>query len=387
MYQPKQRVGEYVLDEAVAQTAYAEEWHAHHHMWSDQLAIVKIPTDPEYVNNLRQEGIRVQRLVHPNIICPLGFDPTAQPPYLITEYVKGESLRPWINAKRLSVTQSVNILKQILEALQFGHEREVVHGDIKPENILLDSSAAGNDFSRIGSVKVTDFGIGLAATATVTKDAAAKAQSQGGYLAYVAPEQRDGATPDAKSDIYAVGVVLFEMLTGERPSGAELPSELNPEVPQWLDDAFRKSYARRERRFESARAFIDALGTQSTLPSAAAPKSPATPTAPTISIVPAESEIRIRTEGGPYSPPAPSPEPQPEAEIGLAADDNSPAPAPDIEESSENPDVVPVDEVQESAPADEEQIEEQQEAGADTAAEAVDQTSHEPVLPQISRVA
>src|SRR5208283_2997680 len=102
MYQAKQRVGEYVLDELVGQTAYAEEWRAHHHMWSDQQAVVKIPTDPQYVNNLRQEGIRVHRLVHPSILCPLGFDPNAQPPYLITEYLQSETLRAWIDAKRLT---------------------------------------------------------------------------------------------------------------------------------------------------------------------------------------------------------------------------------------------------------------------------------------------
>jgi serine/threonine protein kinase len=384
MYQSKQRVGEYVLDELAGQSAYAEEWRAHHHMWSDQLAIVKIPTDPEYVNNLRQEGIRVHRLVHPNIICPLGFDPNANPPYLITEYVKGETLRTWINGKRLTVTQSVNILRQVLEALQFGHERQVIHGDVRPENILLDASAESNDFARTGSVKVTDFGVGSAATAMLTKEAAAKAQSQGSALAYVAPEQRDGAAPDVKSDIYAVGVVLFEMLTGERPTGAELPSELNPQVPTWLDDAFRKSYARRERRFDSARAFIDALGgAQSTLPTAAATKQPER--AP-------DSEIRIRGEGGPSAAPVSSPDPQPESEISLASEDDSPAPIETVDEpvaedeSAQDADVVPMEEEGESSPPDEEELEEQQEVGADTAALAEDQTGGGPVLPPISRV-
>jgi len=377
MYQSNQRVGEYVLDELVGQTAYAEEWRAHHHMWSDQLALVKIPTDPQYVNNLRQEGIRVNRLVHPNIICPLGFDPNANPPYLITEYIKGETLRPWINGKRLTVAQSINILRQVLEALQFGHERQVIHGDIKPENILLDASAAANDFARSGSVKVTDFGVGLAAAATLTKDADAKAQAQGNSLAYIAPEQRDGASPDVKSDIYAVGVVLFEMLTGERPTGAELPSELNNQVSNWLDDAFRKSYARRERRFDSARAFIDALAGQSALPSAAAPKQPAPA---------AESEIRIRSEGGPFAPPVSSPEPEAESELKLASDDGSPISADSSEEAPVETDVIPMEEDGDTSGQDEEQLEEQQEAGADTAVLAEDKTGGEPVLPVIPRV-
>src|SRR5208282_6174486 len=156
MYQAKQRVGEYILDEPVGQNAYAQEWRAHHHAWSDQLALVKIPTDPDYIANLQRDGIRFPRLIHPNILCPLGFDPKAQPPYLVTEYIKGETLRPWINNKELTVTRSVNILRQVLEGLQFGHERQVIHGDIRPENILLDGSAASGDFARSGSVKLMD---------------------------------------------------------------------------------------------------------------------------------------------------------------------------------------------------------------------------------------
>ncbi|MGD0768296.1 MAG: serine/threonine-protein kinase [Tepidisphaeraceae bacterium] len=385
MYQAKQRVGEYVLDELVGQTAYAEEWRAHHHVWSDQQAVVKIPTDPQYVNNLRQEGIRVHRLVHPNILCPLGFDPTAQPPYLITEYIQSETLRAWIDARRLTVGQSVNVLRQVLEALQFGHERQVVHGDVKPENILLDTSAASSDFASVGSVKMTDFGVGIAAAATVTRDAAAKAQPQGGSLAYVAPEQREGAAPDVKSDIYAVGVVMFEMLTGERPSGAELPSELNSQVPSWLDDIFKKSYARRDRRFESARAFLDALSRQGV---SAAPPAPAA--AP-------EAGLRFRQEGQSPPPGPVSQEPEISGEIAFAPEDggparNAPAPSAGTDEGAEDSEAISLLGDGEPAPAapalpaDEEQLEEQQEAGADTAATAEDQTGGEPVLPVIPRV-
>jgi hypothetical protein len=384
MYQANQRVGEYILDEPVAQTQYAEEWTAHHHMWSDQLALVKIPTDPQYVNNLQQEGIRLHRLVHPNILSPLGFDPKAQPPYLITEYVKGETLRPWINTKRLSTTQSVNIIRQILEALQFGHERNVIHGDIRPENVILDGSAASSDFSRTGSVKVMDFGVGQAATAMVTKDAAAKAQGQGGSLTYVAPEQRDGAAPDVKSDIYAVGVVLFEMLTGERPSGAELPSELNPEIPAWLDDAFKKSYARRERRFESAKAFMTALSEQTSIASSRAPAA-----------LNAETELRFRSEPESSGPAGEMAEPETSGgEIGLVAEDDVSSGSSGVGVYSEEPAVDESEGIgleDEDAPppppeVDEEQVEEQQEVGADTSGLAADPTGGEPVLPAIPRV-
>lgn len=391
MYQPKQRVGEYVLDELVGQNAYAEAWRAHHHMWSDQEAMVKIPTDPQYVNNLRQEGIRVHRLVHPSIIRPIGFDPKAEPPYLITEYVKGEALRAWIAGKRLSIAQSVNVLRHILEALRYGHERQVVHGDIKPENILLDASAAASDFAPDGSVKVTDFGIGLAAAATVTRDAAARAQPQGSSLAYVAPEQRDGAPPDIKSDIYAVGVVLFEMLTGERPTGAELPSELNPLVPSWLDDVFRKSYARRERRFESAKAFLDALAPQNAA-SSTAPRAPEAPPPPP---PPESGGIKLREEPL-AAPAAPPQEPAPiagdprENELALTPEDDyssSGDEAAESEQDSGDEAVATESEGDEPLGADDDQLrEEQQAAGADTAVLPDDQIGGEPILPAVPRV-
>ncbi|MGD0464212.1 MAG: serine/threonine-protein kinase [Tepidisphaeraceae bacterium] len=384
MFQAKQRVGEYVLEELVGQNAYAQQWRAHHHMWSDQEAMVKIPTDPQYVNNLRQEGIKVHRLVHPNIVRPIGFDPNAEPPYLITEYVKGESLRAWIAGKRLTVAQSVNILRQVLEALQYGHEQQVVHGDIKPENILLEASAVEANFAASGSVKVTDFGVGLAAAATLTRDAAARAQPKGSSLAYIAPEQREGAPPDVKSDIYAVGVVLFEMLTGERPGGAELPSELNPQVPLWLDDVFRKSYARRERRFDSARAFLDAMASPSAAisPPRSAPEAPATP--------PQSTAIKLRME--PASVPASAPPEQDSHgnDIPLAREiDVSPPPDSPIEPPPDDAGGVALEQQgDEQSPADEDQFkEEQQAAGADTAVLPEEQVGGEPILPAISRVA
>lgn len=371
MFQAKQRVGEYVLDDLVGRTPYAEEWRAHHHMWSDQLALVKIPTDPQYVSNLQQEGVRLHRLVHPNILCPLGFDPKAQPPYLITEYIPSETLRAWIAGKRLNVEKSVNILRQVLEALRFGHERQIIHGDIRPENILLDTSGAATDFAGSGSVKLTDFGVGVAAAATVAHDAAAQAQPQRGSMAYVAPEQRDGAPPDVKSDIYAVGVVLFEMLTGEPPSGVELPSELNSDVPAWLDDVFKKAYARRDRRFESAKAFLDALSSGGAAPLTTARSAAA-----------ADTELKFRTDADIPAPEAAtdSAEPEISGEIGFKSeDDYSPPPAdPEPVEYAEAP-------AEESPPADEEQLEEQQEAGADTAVTPEEQTGGEPVLPPIPR--
>src|SRR5918997_6570551 len=115
---PNQRVGEYVLQDRIAAGTFGEVWRAHHHVWSDQLVAVKIPTDYQYLRNLQREGVAIHGLVHPNVVRAIGFDPYADPPYLITEYVPGSSLRPLIAERKLSPPQAVAVLKQVLMGLR-----------------------------------------------------------------------------------------------------------------------------------------------------------------------------------------------------------------------------------------------------------------------------
>src|ERR1700743_3465254 len=119
MAQAGQRVGEYVLEAKVGGGTFGEVWRAHHHVWVDQLVAVKIPTDPQYLRNLKGEGVAIHGLVHPNIVRAIGFDPYAETPYRAMEYVPGSSLRPLIERKSLTIPQSVSILRQILAGLQY----------------------------------------------------------------------------------------------------------------------------------------------------------------------------------------------------------------------------------------------------------------------------
>src|SRR5215212_11005861 len=91
-----QRVGEYVLQDRISAGTFGEVWRAHHHVWTDRLVAVKVPTDPQYLRNLQREGVAVHGLTHPNIVRALGFDPYAEPPYLTMEYIPGPSLRPLV---------------------------------------------------------------------------------------------------------------------------------------------------------------------------------------------------------------------------------------------------------------------------------------------------
>src|SRR6476646_245592 len=104
-----QRISEYVLDEKVGAGTFGEVWRAHHHVWTDQLVAIQIPTDSQYVRNLQREGVAIHGLLHPNIVRAMGFDPYADPAYLTMEFVPGSSRRPLIQAKNLKPTDAVAI--------------------------------------------------------------------------------------------------------------------------------------------------------------------------------------------------------------------------------------------------------------------------------------
>src|SRR5256885_15801925 len=107
-----QRISEYLLDAKVGGGTFGEVWRARHHVWHDQLVAIKIPTDMQYVRNLQREGAAIHGLVHPNIVRAMGFDPYADPPYLVMEYVPGSSLRPLISKRTLKRSEERRVGKE-----------------------------------------------------------------------------------------------------------------------------------------------------------------------------------------------------------------------------------------------------------------------------------
>lgn len=262
-YQAGARVSEYLLEECLGAGTFGEVWQARHHVWEDERVAIKLPTEPQYVRFLRQEGVVVHGLRHPNIIRVLGLDPYAETPYLVMELVRGPSLRQLIreHSGGLPIETVVVVLRGLLRGMAAAHDANVIHRDLKPGNVMV--RLAGRPLAEltVDDVKIGDFGLGVGDAETlrsmIMQSASIARDEEGarltGTLAYMAPELRDGArTPDARSDLYAVGVILFELLTGERPAGAELPSTLRADVPAALDEVFRRLYARYERRFASA---------------------------------------------------------------------------------------------------------------------------------------
>lgn len=260
------RIHNYLLEARLGSGSFGEVWRARHHVFGDHVA-VKIPTEPKFVRQLQHEGVAIHGLRHPNIVRAIDLDPYADPPYLIMEYVAGPSLRTVIDKLKgtLSISSATVILRGVLQALSAAHAAGMVHRDIKPPNILLDVPLEKVGEITEQAVKVTDFGLGrvggdvaqsMLQSGSILTD---EGRSISGTMAYMSPEQREGGAIDARSDLYSCGIVLYEMLTGERPEGTDVPSVLRPQVPNYLDEVFRRAYTRLDRRYASAQQMMGAL--------------------------------------------------------------------------------------------------------------------------------
>jgi serine/threonine protein kinase len=254
------RISEYILVERIGQGGFGEVWKAKHEVLPDKIVAVKIPTDEHYIKQLRSEGIFQHTLDHPNIVKTLGLSVTSTPPYFIMEYIEGESLRERIKKSgRLPVNETVSIIVQVAEALAHAHREGIVHSDIKPENILIDKDSRA---------MLTDFGLGhvsqnySAALALEGSLITKEGQSISGTLDYMSPEQKQGLSTGPESDIYSLGLVLFEALTGELPQPQDVPSDLAAGIPPYLDYAFTKCFTRAGKRYKNASILLKDLRRQ-----------------------------------------------------------------------------------------------------------------------------
>jgi serine/threonine protein kinase len=215
----------------------------------DRLVALKLlpqslAADPAFAERFTREGRLLARLNHPEIVAVHDFGQAGGFFYLVMEYVDGVNLRQAMRAGRFEPAQALAIVPKICEALQYAHNEGVLHRDIKPENILLDAK---------GRVKLADFGIAKLAgeqqTATLTASGAAL-----GTPHYMAPEQLERpAEVDHRADIYSLGVVFYEMLTGELPIGRFAPPSEKSTADPRLDSVVLRSLEKeRDRRQQSA---------------------------------------------------------------------------------------------------------------------------------------
>jgi serine/threonine protein kinase len=211
-----------------------------------------LANDPAWVERFTREARALARLNHPGIVQVYDFgeavtsEPAKKFPYLLMEYVDGVNLRQALRAGNLTAAEALGIVPPICAALQYAHEQGVLHRDIKPENILLDTE---------GRVKIADFGVAKLAGVQASPGATLTATgAQLGTAAYMAPEQIERPQDvDHRADIYSLGVVFYELLTGELPLGRfPAPSEKAGTDPRLDTIVFRTLEKERERRFQSA---------------------------------------------------------------------------------------------------------------------------------------
>src|SRR4051812_29533513 len=163
--------------------------------------------DPKFAERFTHEAKALAALNHPNIVTIHDFGQAGGFYYLLMEFVDGVNLRQAMKAGRFTPEQALAIVPPVCEALQYAHEHGIVHRDIKPENLLLD---------REGRVKIADFGIAKILAAESSGTGLSESQPAG-TPQYMAPEQKEHCATDHRADIYSLGVVLYEMLTGELP--------------------------------------------------------------------------------------------------------------------------------------------------------------------------
>ncbi len=253
-----QRIGNYILQEPVGRGAFAEVWKAVHHERRGRTVAIKLVRDAEYTRQLRREA-DLPELGHPSVVPILDCDTTADPPYVVMPFYAAGSLADLLarHPDGLPEERVEQILGDLLAGLAAAHERGILHRDLKPANILLDDS---------GRALISDFGLrGLSEggeTLLRSISLEREARTLAGTLGWMAPEVLHGGQYTAASDVYSVGLMLFQMLTGRSPMGLELPSTVHPgrlSKAEWWDGLFERACAAPEKRFADARAFAAAL--------------------------------------------------------------------------------------------------------------------------------
>ncbi len=228
---PRPQVPGYVLESLLGRGGMGEVWRARQLSLDREVAVKVLPekcaSDHEFVARFEKEAKALAALSHPNIVQIIDRGKAGEQYFFAMELVGGVNLRA-LMAQRLSVREALRIGAQIARAIDCAHEKHIVHRDLKPENVLVDSR---------GHVKVADFGlagihgndgdVGLTATAVAM-----------GTVNYMAPEQRrDAKHVDHRADLYSLGVILYEMLTGELPLGRfKLPSKKGPGIDLAVDE-------------------------------------------------------------------------------------------------------------------------------------------------------
>ncbi|TMU88405.1 Stk1 family PASTA domain-containing Ser/Thr kinase [Bacillus sp. BHET2] len=259
MMEGKRISGRYRIIKLIGGGGMANVYLAHDVILDREVAIkmlrIDFANEEEFIKRFQREAQSATSLTHPNIVSIYDVGEEDELYYIVMEYVHGMTLKQYIQQHSpVQVDKAIDIMKQLTFAMSHAHQNHIVHRDIKPHNILLDEE---------GNVKITDFGIAMALSAT----SITQTNSVLGSVHYLSPEQARGGMATKKSDIYSLGIVMFELLTGRLPFSGEsavsialkhLQSETpslkrwNPDIPQSVENIVLKATAKDPfRRYES----------------------------------------------------------------------------------------------------------------------------------------
>lgn len=296
--QQDQRLGKYVLREPLGHGGMAEVWKAYDPHLQRNVAIkilhANLQTDPEFITRFTREAQVIASLHHPNIVKIYDFQTLRLPEsglpvaYMVMDYIEGRTLAQYIHStshvgKFPSPTEILHLFTSISKAIDYAHQKGMIHRDIKPANILLD--AGNTTFNSMGEPTLTDFGIAR----LMDVNSGTVSGMWLGTPLYSSPEQAQGQTSNERSDIYSLGVILYEICTGVQPFRGETataitwqhihslpmpPAFLNPTIPPAMAQVILRALAKDPtERFSSASAMVRAMAEAFHLPSSPTPAS------------------------------------------------------------------------------------------------------------------
>jgi eukaryotic-like serine/threonine-protein kinase len=256
--------GRYTVVERIGSGGMADVWLADDSHLQRRVALkvlhARFAQDREFVERFRREAEAAAGLQHPNVVAVFDRGEIDGTYYIAMQYLEGRTLKQVIDAG-LTPEQAAGLIRQVLEGARFAHRHGVVHRDLKPQNVIVDAE---------GKATVTDFGIARAGVSEITQ-----AGSVMGTPHYLSPEQAQGFEVTAVSDLYSIGVMLYEALTGRVPfegdsavavamkqvsQAPQRPSSINPQVSPALDAVVMRALEKEPgQRFQSADAFIAAI--------------------------------------------------------------------------------------------------------------------------------
>jgi serine/threonine-protein kinase len=252
------KIGRYEIKTEMGRGGMATVYHAYDPSFDRDVAIKVLPReflhDPQFHDRFQREIKTIALLEHPAIVPVYDVGEEDGMPFFVMRYMSGGSLSDWIERGRFSLEDTARIIERIAQALSYAHKKGVIHRDLKPDNILFDGN--GDPF-------VSDFGV------SKFSEAATNLTGSGiiGTPAYMSPEQAQGESIDHRTDVYGLGVIIYQMLSGKQPYHADTPMgvvvkhitepipqilKANPDLPESMDTIIKSALAKdKQKRYDS----------------------------------------------------------------------------------------------------------------------------------------